>query len=438
MRSLILTWSTIATLATDGVLGIQVKTDEVIVPLPSGGGSLALSTRGSSAFRVRFLTSGAEAPIETPMVAPQGPDATFTKTGPSASGTGIQAASLGQVLVSPKSELVLLAADGKELTRSAPIGGAPSNDTCASQPGTDITGGTRAGDPSTVADEGACCEYCKGTAGCHYWIYGNPGDVEGNCWVLGDIEGTTPSADRTLGGAGTGRGLHLSARPSSKLYGGGASLGDTTLTVNGAVSPLVDNTKVYTPYYYSDDGYGCLGVVPESTTTGQGKTNVFPAAFTKSVDAVSWSRPDGAAFELYLMPAATLDAGTAAYYGLIGTAVMPPRYAFGFIASRWGWEDRSYIESTLQQFRDGAYPLDAIIGDFGWFTNVSDYSFPPVRAPRAPTESRRWLPAACLHAWQSGPVPPHRAAHVSSFAHAHALALRLRGPSLPESLLCLV
>ena len=46
------------------------------------------------------------------------------------------------------------------------------------------------------------------------------------------------------------------------------------------------------------------------------------------------------------MVAPTLDLGTSAYYALTGPAPVPPRYAFGFIASRWGWQDRAYIESV--------------------------------------------------------------------------------------------
>ena len=51
---------------------------------------------------------------------------------------------------------------------------------------------------------------------------------------------------------------------------------------------------------------------------------------------------------------------TSAYYALTGPAPVPPRYAFGFIASRWGWQDRAYIESVLHKFRDDQYPIDAV------------------------------------------------------------------------------
>lgn len=298
------------------------------------------------------------------MVKPDDPDADFSKVA-----SGIST-SFGQLLLSLKNELVLLNSSGSEITRSAPLGAAPKNDTCASRPGTDITGGTRAGAPTTVDDEAACCDYCKATAACQNWIYGHPGDAEGNCWVMASITGSKPARARTLGGAGGGLELQFSTTAGAKFYGSGASRGDPLTSTSG--DALVDNTIVYAPHYHTTDGYSVLAVVPETSTTGQGKSNVFPASWRADGAHASWSYPEGVPFELYLMPAGSLDAGTQAYYSLIGSPVLPPRYAFGFIASRWGWKDRSYIEDMLHQFRDGKYPIDAFIGDFGWFTNVSD------------------------------------------------------------------
>ncbi|CAE8625768.1 unnamed protein product [Polarella glacialis] len=81
------------------------------------------------------------------------------------------------------------------------------------------------------------------------------------------------------------------------------------------------------------------------------------------------------------MPASSLAEGTSAYYSLIGTPRVPPRFAFGFIASRWGWESPAYIEQILGSFRSGNFPLDAVIFDFEWFTNVSDYDLLPAGEP---------------------------------------------------------
>jgi hypothetical protein len=46
-----------------------------------------------------------------------------------------------------------------------------------------------------------------------------------------------------------------------------------------------------------------------------------------------------------------LTQGVAAIAALTGPAAVPPAYAFGFLACRWGWDNRSYIEQTLHEFR---------------------------------------------------------------------------------------
>lgn len=73
------------------------------------------------------------------------------------------------------------------------------------------------------------------------------------------------------------------------------------------------------------------------------------------------------------MPAGSMDAGTRAFFDLTGAPPVPPRYAFGFIACRWGWENRDYIDKMLTNFRSGFFPLDAWISDFEWFTDYPDY-----------------------------------------------------------------
>jgi alpha-glucosidase len=162
-----------------------------------------------------------------------------------------------------------------------------------------------------------------------------------------------------------------------RLYGRGAGKDDATHLTANSNKAFVENRMTYVPHYYSTDGYAALGVA--NVTTGSGKTNYFPADYSLSGTTITWSFTGP--FELYLMPAASLDLGTKSYYDLIGTPLVPPRYGFGFIASRWGWQDRSYLESVLHNFRNGSYPIDAFITDFGWFTNESDYNFQPDGKP---------------------------------------------------------
>lgn len=158
-----------------------------------------------------------------------------------------------------------------------------------------------------------------------------------------------------------------------RLLGGGSnSPGGMSLSTHN-VNPQVGNTGVYAPYYYSEDGYSILCVVEHTDV------NRYPANYELkeygSENTVHWSFTG--LWDCYIMPAASLQVGTEAYYDLTGRAPVPPRYAFGFIASRWGWKDRVYIEDTLQRFRDGKFPIDGIIIDFEWFTNETDYGFEP-------------------------------------------------------------
>ena len=376
--------------------------EELVVTLSHGGGFLGLSTVGPAAFRVRYVPTSASSsePVDTPMVKPDAPDAPFKKHI-----SGISAA-FGSIDVSPKGELQLFDAAGKLLTRSLPIG--PSNDTCTARPGTDISSGERIDGKAalTVDSQASCCAACKAAVGCSNWVYGHPGDAEGNCWLLKSIGGTTPSATRTLGGAGGAGGLVLSTSSSAKLYGRGGGKADASqLTATGA-SAYVDNTQTcvptraavspgppaahstihsprpplcmcsvwipfshlssyppthffsaiaspsprYAPHYYSTDGYACLAVV--ATTTGNGKSNVLAVSYSSDGSHIAWSASPKSPLELYLMPAASLDLGTEAYYSTTGLPAVPPRWAFGFIASRWGWGDSAYIE---QVGREGSY-----------------------------------------------------------------------------------
>jgi alpha-glucosidase len=145
---------------------------------------------------------------------------------------------------------------------------------------------------------------------------------------------------------------------------------------NGAVSLLqtkaetrVGNGTAVIPYYWSKDGYAALGVTeddnaPASWTTARGSSSLM------------WHFP-GETADLYLMPASSLDAAARAYGELTGLPPVPPRWAFGYLQSRWGWQDRDYIEDTLHQFRSRHIPVDAFIYDFEWYTPHPDYQVPP-------------------------------------------------------------
>jgi len=256
--------------------------------------SIGLSTRGGTAFRVRFDT--AVEPIASPMVQPDEEDAAWTSAVSERYGQGIESP-IGSLHVSERGQLTLLSPGGDVLTWSDPL----------------IA-------PGEVA------------------LVGRGGRIYG-------------------AGAGPARAEHL------------VRYGNVTPVVNNQIG---GGSEALTPHYYCMDGYAALGVV-EGASDGP----ALAATFHASGRGVFWRNTRPGPFELYLLPSATLELGTMAYYGLVGRPRVPPLWTFGFIASRWGWADRQYIEDTLSRFRSGGFPADAFIVDFEWYTGETDYSYGP-------------------------------------------------------------
>jgi len=130
----------------------------------------------------------------------------------------------------------------------------------------------------------------------------------------------------------------------------------------------VDNGIASVPYYWSPGGYCVLAI---------GADDNRPATWRAAANtgAITWSVP-GKSGDLYLAPAETLREATMHYADWAGHPPVPPRWAFGYLQSRWGWKNRAYIEDTLKQFIDKKIPVDAFIYDFEWYTTMPDYEVP--------------------------------------------------------------
>ena len=171
--------------------------------------------------------------------------------------------------------------------------------------------------------------------------------------------------------------IALSNDPSNEYFGSGSGTDDGSMLSTTQSYTFVWNEKVYVPHYWSNAGYSALGVVPENAIPNG---NSYPIQWNAQ-SSTTWTFSSTQKADMYLMPASTMDEGMKQYWTLTGPPVVIPRYAFGYLACRWGWQDRQYIETTLNTFRSGDWPIDAWISDFGWFTDVNDYKFPPTGEP---------------------------------------------------------
>ncbi len=157
----------------------------------------------------------------------------------------------------------------------------------------------------------------------------------------------------------------LPAAGRANIYGSG--------DMNGGIlqqrgQSRVGNGITGVPFYWSSAGYAVLVLGEDDNSLASWQRNDGDGTIT-------WTVP-GSSIDLYLMPAARLQEAEEDYAELTGKPPVPPRWAMGYLQSRWGWQDRAYIEDTLKQFTDRKLPVDAFIFDFEWYTSTPDYSVP--------------------------------------------------------------
>ena len=239
----------------------------------------------------------------------------------------------------------------------------------------DVSSGDRVPDfPNglNVDSQRVCCETCNNNTNCNTWVYASKGheSPDGkNCWLLENVHSTHNAQYRTVGGKITPPpppqntlSINLGSSGSARLYGSGSGGGDATTLSRTNSNPSVSNTQFYVPHYYTTDGYSALGVSVENFD--QNDYSQYPASWDYyNNNLVQWNMAGNMA-NIYLIPAKNMGDGISKYWDLIGRPAVPPRYAFGFLACRWGWKDSTTVYNTLKEFRSGNYPIDAWISDF--------------------------------------------------------------------------
>lgn len=204
-------------------------------------------------------------------------------------------------------------------------------------------------------------------------------DAAAGTLALADAAGAPLAASAaplaTTGGGATVFAFALA--PGAELLGSGADGASAqTLPRAGAVAS-VGNRVVWTPSFWCSDRWSMLAVSPLPPDN----TSTYPVAYAAAgarVDVTVGGGARGAGnVDLYLSPARDLRAHVLVNARLSGAPAVPPRFAFGFLACRWGWASQEYTEGVLATFRNRSLPLDAFISDFEWFTTITDYELPP-------------------------------------------------------------
>jgi alpha-glucosidase len=185
-------------------------------------------------------------------------------------------------------------------------------------------------------------------------------------WGLHDFK-TDPNH---LGGVETGCNAVPGSTSAVRYYGCGSvpHLGSLLETQSDSIS---GNGFASLPQFWSTAGYGALIIGPRDD---------LPTSWISAPTGVHLGT-GGADLKLFLIPAKNLYEWLRGQAELTGFAPVPPRWALGYLQSRWGWKDKAYIDDTLAHFRKDLLPVDVFIFDFEWYTKTPDYSVPPEGRP---------------------------------------------------------
>jgi alpha-glucosidase len=151
-----------------------------------------------------------------------------------------------------------------------------------------------------------------------------------------------------------------------KIYGCGN--GANSL-LQSSIHARVGNGVAVQPFFWAPAGFATFVVGSDDNSPAQCDGHIVNGA-------VTWRVP-GAAADVYLIVAPTLSQASQSLLKLTGLPPVPPKWAFGYLQSRWGWVDKNYWQDALKQFTNRKLPVDAFIFDFEWYTTFPDYDVKP-------------------------------------------------------------
>ncbi|MCR8559643.1 DUF5110 domain-containing protein [Mucilaginibacter sp. BJC16-A38] len=181
-------------------------------------------------------------------------------------------------------------------------------------------------------------------------------------WSLYDATGRILIRDGAF--SSTGKAIQITHTAAGLLYGSGNNA-SKKLEKNQSGSSA-SNGVADIPYFWNSRGYSAFAV---------SSNDDIPATWNRAVDkaTLTWQF-SGRAANLYLWPAKTMYDAARGYVKLTGKPKLPPRWAFGYLQSKWGWDDSTYVADVATKFRTHKLPVDAFIFDFEWYTTLPDYA----------------------------------------------------------------
>ena len=85
--------------------------------------------------------------------------------------------------------------------------------------------------------------------------------------------------------------------------------------------------------------------------------------------------------DVYLIEGRDPKTLTREFRRLIGPSYTPPRWAFGYIQSRWGYAGEEEVRSVVENHRRRGIPLDGVCLDIDYMVNYRNFTWKPEAFP---------------------------------------------------------
>ena len=172
--------------------------------------------------------------------------------------------------------------------------------------------------------------------------------------------------------------LTLAHDPRERFYGAGNEgrnrSGDLT---HPSGTQTVDNGVTRVPFLWSTGGWSLFVANNQNGTVWKDENGVLTVTV------------HGPFVDLYLGTGENGYQLLDDYSRLTGRAPIPPKWAFGYLQSRWGYGGAGDVQDKWHQFRDRQIPVDAFIYDYDWFQN--DWDFNPNNFPTGSLDKMKEL-----------------------------------------------
>ncbi len=136
-------------------------------------------------------------------------------------------------------------------------------------------------------------------------------------------------------------------------------------TQSGGYSSPLSTMNLNVPFVVSSHGYALYfeDTYPAVVDLGKNDPSVF-----------SYSAENGE-LSYFFFASPRVQTALQEYTWLTGRQPLPPRWAFGFIQSKYGYRNETDAQTMIQTMRQKQIPCDAIILDLYWYNQMGDLSW---------------------------------------------------------------